>query len=99
MTDMPEIPLHDEHGTENHGNVASHVALTGETSAIGDAYEAGDFDFFGTKEFDERTGYRSKSFLTLPMKNSEGDGRSHRSRPVAAFPGGGYSHPLRRAFS
>ena len=73
MTDMPEIPLHDEHGTENHGNVASHVALTGETSAIGDAYEAGDFDFSGTKEFDERTGYRSKSFLTLPMKNSEGD--------------------------
>ena len=73
MTDMPEIPLFDDNGTENHGNVASHVALTGITSAIADAYETGEFDFTGTKEFDERTGYRSKSFLTLPMKNSEDD--------------------------
>ena len=71
MTDMPEIALHDSNGTENHANVATHVALTGATTAIADAYETADFDFSGTKEFDERTGYRSKSFLTLPMKTAK----------------------------
>jgi hypothetical protein len=29
------------------------------------------FDFSGTKNFDKKTGYRSKSFLTVPMKNHE----------------------------
>ncbi len=29
------------------------------------------FDFSGTREFDDRTGYRSQSFLTVPMKNHE----------------------------
>jgi HD-GYP domain-containing protein (c-di-GMP phosphodiesterase class II) len=29
------------------------------------------FDFSGTKSFDKKTGYRSKSFLTVPMKNHE----------------------------
>ena len=31
-----------------------------------------DFDFSGTKSFDARTGYRSKSFLTIPLKNTQG---------------------------
>ena len=31
------------------------------------------FDFTGTRNFDERTGYRSQSFLTVPMKNHEGE--------------------------
>ena len=29
------------------------------------------FDFSGTRNFDKKTGYRSKSFLTVPMKNHE----------------------------
>ena len=29
------------------------------------------FDFSGTRAFDERTGYRSQSFLTVPMKNHD----------------------------
>jgi hypothetical protein len=31
------------------------------------------FDFSGTRQFDARTGYRSQSFLTVPMKNHEGE--------------------------
>ena len=31
------------------------------------------FDFSGTRQFDEKTGYRSQSFLAVPMKDHEGD--------------------------
>jgi len=53
----------------NHNNVATYVALTGKAINIADAYEAEGFDFSGTKKFDQGTGYRSKSFLTIPLKN------------------------------
>jgi GAF domain-containing protein len=36
-----------------------------------DAYAAEGFDFSGTRAFDSKTGYRSQSFLTVPMKNHE----------------------------
>ena len=51
--------------------VAAYVGLTGETVNIEDAYKADGFDFSGTKMFDEKTGYHSKSFLTVPLKNHE----------------------------
>ena len=38
---------------------------------IPDAYESRSFDFSGTHAFDRKTGYHSKSFLTLPLLNSE----------------------------
>jgi HD-GYP domain-containing protein (c-di-GMP phosphodiesterase class II) len=38
---------------------------------IADAYTQEGFDFSGTKDIDKKTGYRSKSFLTVPMKNHE----------------------------
>jgi GAF domain/HD domain len=41
------------------------------TIVIEDAYSEKGFDFSGTRRFDERTGYRSRSFLTVPMKNHE----------------------------
>jgi HD-GYP domain-containing protein (c-di-GMP phosphodiesterase class II) len=53
----------------NHNNIATYAALTGKTINIPDAYEAEGFDFSGTKKFDAGTGYRSKSFLTIPLKN------------------------------
>ncbi|TMH21230.1 MAG: HD domain-containing protein, partial [Betaproteobacteria bacterium] len=31
------------------------------------------FDFSGTRNFDKKTGYRSKAFLTVPMKNHESE--------------------------
>ncbi len=65
------IPLHTPDGRPNHANVASHVAVTHERINIADAYEAEGFDFSGTKAFDARTGYRSKSFLTIPLEGEE----------------------------
>jgi HD-GYP domain-containing protein (c-di-GMP phosphodiesterase class II) len=58
-------------GTPNHSMVAAHAALTGKTVNIADAYTAEGFDFSGTRAFDAKTGYRSKSFLTVPMRNHE----------------------------
>lgn len=63
------LPLYRD-GQPNHHNVATHAALTGATVAIDDAYNAGPFDFSGAKAFDAEHGYRSQSFLTVPLKNS-----------------------------
>jgi CheY-like chemotaxis protein len=56
----------------NHGYVVTHAALTGETVNIHDAYQAEGFDFSGTKAFDQQTGYRSVSFVNVPLKDETG---------------------------
>ena len=68
---FPALQLyHDSAKTQpNHNQVATHVVHTGVTSNIADAYHAEGFDFSGTRKFDETTGYRSQSFLTVPLKN------------------------------
>ncbi len=53
--------------------VAAYAAIHDKTVNIADAYTEAGFDFSGTRSFDERTGYRSQSFLTVPMKNHEGE--------------------------
>ena len=70
---FPPLRLYDESGSPNHKNVASSCALTASTINIEDAYDAEKFDFSGTKAFDAKTGYRSKSFLTVPLKNHDGE--------------------------
>src|SRR6185295_11646830 len=67
------IQLYGKDGKPNHSMVAAHSALTGKTVNIADAYTAEGFDFSGTRAFDAKTGYRSTSFLTVPMKNHEGE--------------------------
>jgi len=67
------IRLRDETGRENTSMVVAYSVLKDSTVNIADAYTAEGFDFSGTKAFDQRTGYRSKSFLTVPMKNHEGE--------------------------
>ena len=71
--DIPFYPvkLYDEKGAPNKSMIAAYVALSGETVNIPDAYKAKGFDFSGTKMFDEKTGYHSQSFLTVPLKNHE----------------------------
>ncbi|MCZ2121789.1 MAG: GAF domain-containing protein [Anaerolineales bacterium] len=66
------IKLHHADGSANRSNIASYSALTGEQVTIADAYTAEGFDFSGTKAVDQTTKYRSKSFLTSPLKNSDG---------------------------
>lgn len=71
---FPPLNLYNpETGEPNRNNVATYVALTGDSINIEDAYTAEGFDFSGTKKFDAGTGYRSKSFLTIPLKNYHGE--------------------------
>lgn len=70
---FPPIPLYGADGQPNHHNVVTHAVLNDCTINIPDAYNAAGFDFTGTREFDRNTGYRSTSFLTVPLKNHEGD--------------------------
>ncbi len=70
---FPPLPLYDEDGKPNRQNVASQAALTGESINIPDVYQSADFDFSGPRRFDEETGYRTQSMLTIPLKNSLGD--------------------------
>ncbi len=65
----PPIQLRDAQGRENNSMVVAYAVLKGRTVAIADAYQEKGFDFNGTKAFDRHTGYRSQSFLTVPMKN------------------------------
>src|SRR6195256_1441164 len=58
-------------GKPNNAMVAAAAALTGMTVNIADAYTVEGYDFTGTRAFDAKTGYRSKSFLTVPMRNHE----------------------------
>ncbi|CAA6604670.1 HD-GYP domain [Rhodospirillaceae bacterium LM-1] len=66
---FPPVKLFLDDGSPNQNNVSSLVALTGQTINIPDAYESKDFDFSGTRKFDAGNNYRSKSFLTVPLKN------------------------------
>jgi HD-GYP domain-containing protein (c-di-GMP phosphodiesterase class II) len=67
------IQLFGKDGKPNYQMVAAYAALTGKTVSIADAYTEEGFDFSGTRNFDKKTGYRSKSFLTVPMRNHEGE--------------------------
>ena len=69
---IPPIPI-EKDGEPNHSNVCAHVAITGESSNIEDAYKNEEFNFSGTKAFDSGNDYRSQSFLTVPLKNHENE--------------------------
>jgi len=73
--DIPYYPVHLwlDDSTPNQKNVSAYVALTGKTVNIKDAYKEEGFDFEGTKNFDKKSGYRSQSFLTVPLKNHENE--------------------------
>ena len=70
---LPPLPLRSPDGTPNTSIIAVSSAVNHQTINIADAYEVDDFDFSGMRLFDEKMGYRSRSFLTVPMKNHEGD--------------------------
>ena len=67
------VPLREADGTPNYKNVAAAAALRGETINLPDAYNAPGFDFSGTRAFDARNRYRSRSFLTVPLRNHDAE--------------------------
>ena len=72
-TTLPPIPLRDpDTGAPNHRHIASYAALRRQSINIPNAYDTTRFDFSGTKTFDARNGYRSVSFLTIPMLDASG---------------------------
>ncbi len=54
-------------------NVSAYAALTGRTVVIDDVYTCDDFDFEGPRRYDAETGYRSKSMLVVPLKDTRAD--------------------------
>ena len=65
--------LYDAEGKPVQSMVAAYAVHHDCSVNIADAYTEKGFDFSGTKRFDEKTGYRSKSFLTIPIKNHENE--------------------------
>jgi HD-GYP domain-containing protein (c-di-GMP phosphodiesterase class II) len=70
---FPPLPIYLEGGKPNTNMVAAYSVVNAKTVNIPDAYLAEGFDFSGTRKFDEAMGFRSKSFLTVPMKNHENE--------------------------
>jgi HD-GYP domain-containing protein (c-di-GMP phosphodiesterase class II) len=70
---FPPVRLVDEMGQPNRQHVAAAAAINARTVNIDDAYTAVGFDFSGPRRFDAQTGYRSQSFLTVPLKNHDDD--------------------------
>lgn len=70
---MPPVELYLPDGAPNHHNVVTHAFHAGATVNVADAYDESGFDFSGTREFDRQTGYRSRSFLTVPLRPRGGE--------------------------
>ncbi len=70
---FPPLYRYDKDGNPNNKMVVTYAVNNHTTINIADAYHTDGFDFSGTRKFDDSTGYHSKSFLTIPMKNHEGD--------------------------
>lgn len=70
---FPPLAMYDADGRANNQNVAVAATLTGQAINIADVYQSNQFDFSGPRTFDQQTGYRTQSMLTIPLKNSLGD--------------------------
>ncbi len=68
---LPPVPLYHPDGRPNRNNVVACTVLEARTILVDDAYAVQGYDFSGTRKFDQLTGYRSRSFLTVPLKNHE----------------------------
>jgi HD-GYP domain-containing protein (c-di-GMP phosphodiesterase class II) len=69
----PPISLYDRDGRPVTSMVAAYAVHHDKSVNIADAYFEEGFDFSGTRSVDRTTGYRSRSFLTVPMKDHEGE--------------------------
>lgn len=71
--DLPPVPLVDGDGNKNLASVAAYAANFHQSVNIEDVYKADVFNFSGMRSFDLSFGYKSKSFLTVPMTDHEGE--------------------------
>ncbi|MBL0691565.1 MAG: GAF domain-containing protein [SAR324 cluster bacterium] len=68
---FPELAILNRDGKVNENMIAAYSAGYKTKVNIKDAYSAKGFDFTGTKNFDKKIGYRSRSFLTVPMLDAK----------------------------
>ncbi len=71
--DIPDLPLFTPLGDKDLSAVAAYAANTGTSVNIEDVYQADMFNFSGMRQFDELYDYHSESFLTVPMRDHEGE--------------------------
>ena len=64
-----DIPFELPEGVPNLQNIATGSAITGKTINIPDLSTADGMDTLGAREFDDSTGYESRSFLTVPPQS------------------------------
>ncbi len=75
----PEIPLYEFTIPIDHTSIAGYVASTGEALVIDDAYFLPpDVEYSINRSFDKKNRYRTKSMLTIPMRN-------HKSEVIGAL--------------
>jgi HD-GYP domain-containing protein (c-di-GMP phosphodiesterase class II) len=67
------VSLYDGRGEPVNSMVVAYAVHHDCSVNIADAYTEAGFDFSGTRRFDAKTGYRSRSFLTIPLKNHENE--------------------------
>lgn len=71
--DWPSLPIYLKNGEMNNSMVSLVSYHQKKIINIKDAYSNKNFSFEGTKEFDKKTGYKSKSMLVIPLINHEND--------------------------
>jgi HD-GYP domain-containing protein (c-di-GMP phosphodiesterase class II) len=71
--DIAPVALYDSYGNKNLASVAAYAANFNQSVNIEDVYAADVFNFSGMRSFDAAYRYHSKSFLTVPMTDHEGE--------------------------
>ncbi len=69
----PSIPLYDEDQKPRLANIVTNVYHLKRSLVFDDVYETTEYDVSGTRKADKDHNYRSKSMLTIPLKNHEDD--------------------------
>lgn len=70
--DFPNIDLFID-GKENETAIVAHAVNSGDVINIPDVYAALPFDMSAARNMDARTGYRTQSMLTIPLKDHTDD--------------------------
>jgi GAF domain-containing protein len=68
--DFSNIPIHED-GVANASMVVVNCVLLEKSILIDDIYDEESYNFSGTRAFDEKTGYRTHSVLTVPIFDFE----------------------------
>jgi HD-GYP domain-containing protein (c-di-GMP phosphodiesterase class II) len=69
---LKDVALYDKRTKNpNYRVQAVYAVLKGRSVNIADVYDAGGFEFSGTRKFDKANNYRTKSVLTIPMRSSK----------------------------